>query len=507
MLEADKKQTILDSILSESSNNSKAAELSDLAEQIIKRPVEKTFSSTIIVGLIQIIETIFLGSIGFLIYFIYVNDGHFAFYVGVIVMASIFANILFNLSLTHSIAAYRSFVQQAVRVLGAWTVVIISIMVVAFLLKISDNLSRVWLVSYFMGGAIFLVIYRLIIRGLVLRWLKDGKLRRRTVIVGGGSDAEFLIKAIKTGAAYDIDLLGMFDERVDERSPDEVAGCPKLGNVAGLIEFARRTQVDLIIVSLPLSAESRIMHMLTKLWVLPVDIRLSAHMSKIKFESKIYSYVGDVAVFDMANKPISDWNMVFKWLFDKITASFALILLSPIMIATAIAIKIDSKGPVFFKQKRHGFNNEIFTIYKFRSMYADQLDHHAKNIVTKEDDRVTPVGKFIRKTSIDELPQLFNVLKNELSMVGPRPHALNAKAADKLYTDLIDGYFARHKVKPGITGWAQVNGWRGGTDTPDKILHRVEHDLYYIENWSLLFDIKILIMTPISLLTKSENAY
>ena len=208
----------------------------------------------------------------------------------------------------------------------------------------------------------------------------------------------------------------------------------------------------------------------------------------------------------MADRPISDWNLIFKWVFDMVVAASALIVLSPVMIATAIAVKLDSKGPVFFKQKRHGFNNELIEVYKFRSMRTDMADAAATKLVTKDDPRVTRVGKFIRKTSIDELPQLFNVLRGELSIVGPRPHALQAKADNLLYYEAVDGYFARHKVKPGITGWAQIHGWRGETDTVEKILQRVQHDLYYIEKWSILLDVYILFMTPIRLLN-SENAY
>jgi lipopolysaccharide/colanic/teichoic acid biosynthesis glycosyltransferase len=149
----------------------------------------------------------------------------------------------------------------------------------------------------------------------------------------------------------------------------------------------------------------------------------------------------------------------------------------------------------------------LIEVYKFRSMYIDMGDAKAAKLVTRDDPRVTPVGRFIRKTSIDELPQLFNVLKGQLSIVGPRPHALEAKAANRLYHDAVDGYFARHKVKPGITGWAQINGWRGETDTVEKLMARVDHDLYYIENWSILLDLYILAMTPVSLLTKNENAF
>ena len=254
---------------------------------------------------------------------------------------------------------------------------------------------------------------------------------------------------------------------------------------------------------MPLSAEKRVLDMLKQLWVLPVDIRLSAHMSKLRFTSKAYSYVGDVPVFDMADRPISDWNLVFKWVFDKVVAVFALILLSPVMVATAIAIKLESKGPVFFKQKRHGFNNELIEIYKFRSMYTDMSDANAAKLVTKDDPRVTA-----RRHASSARPRSTSCrssstcCKGELSIVGPRPHALQAKADNKLYYEAVEGYFARHKVKPGMTGWAQINGWRGETDTVDKIMQRVNHDLYYIENWSILLDLYICIMTPFSLLSK-----
>ena len=176
------------------------------------------------------------------------------------------------------------------------------------------------------------------------------------------------------------------------------------------------------------------------------------------------------------------------------------------MALLAIAIKLDSKGPVLFKQKRYGFNNELIKVYKFRSMHHELTDHTAEKLVGRNDPRVTRIGRFIRRTSLDELPQFFNVLIGNLSLVGPRPHATKAKAADQLYNDVVDGYFARHKVKPGITGWAQINGWRGETDTSEKIERRVEHDLYYIENWSLTFDLYILVRTPLALLS-TKSAY
>ena len=262
----------------------------------------------------------------------------------------------------------------------------------------------------------------------------------------------------------------------------------------------------MLIVALPVSAETRVLQLIKKLWVLPVDIRLAAQASKLRFRPRTYSFAGTVPLLDVLDKPITDWDVVLKWLFDKSVASLALLGLAPVMALVALAIKLDSKGPVLFRQKRYGFNNELIEVFKFRSMFTDLADANASKLVTKDDPRVTRLGRILRKSSLDELPQLFNVLRGELSLVGPRPHALQAKAADRLYDDVVDGYFARHKVKPGITGWAQINGWRGETDTSEKIQKRVEHDLYYIDNWSVLLDLYILIKTPFALIG-GENAY
>jgi len=250
-----------------------------------------------------------------------------------------------------------------------------------------------------------------------------------------------------------------------------------------------------------------LLQMLRKLWVLPVDIRLSAHMNKLRFQPRAYSYIGTVPLLDVFDKPIADWDIVMKYLFDKILGTLCLILAAPVMLLVAIAVKTTSRGPILFKQKRYGFNNELVEVFKFRSMYLEQLDYDAIKLVRRDDPRVTPVGRFIRKTSLDELPQLFNVVfKGNLSLVGPRPHAVHAMTAQHQYDEVVDGYFARHRVKPGITGWAQIHGWRGSTDTAEKIQKRVECDLYYIENWSIWLDLYILAVTPFALFNL-ENAY
>src|SRR5258708_305125 len=213
-------------------------------------------------------------------------------------------------------------------------------------------------------------------------------------------------------------------------------------------------------------------------------------------------------MLDVFEAPITDWDLVMKGLFDHVGGLLILLLASPLRALVALAIRLDSPGRVLFRKKRFGFNNERIDVFKFRSLYHDQADPLATKVVTKNDKRVTRVGRFIRKTSLDELPQLFNVvLKDNLSLVGPRPHAVQGKLQNRLFDEAVDGYFARHRVKPGITGWAQINGWRGEVDTDEKIQKRVEFDLYYIENWSVLLDLYILLKTPFSLLTKNENAY
>jgi len=211
-------------------------------------------------------------------------------------------------------------------------------------------------------------------------------------------------------------------------------------------------------------------------------------------------------MLSVMEKPLAGGDAMLKALFDKVVGSLLLVVLAPFLVLTAAAIKLDTPGPVFFVQQRYGFNNQRIGVWKFRTMHVAQQDDHADQLTTSNDPRVTRVGALLRRFSIDELPQLFNVLLGEMSLVGPRPHALHAKAAGKLYEHAVARYAARHKVKPGITGWAQVNGWRGETDTEEKILKRVEHDLHYIENWSLLFDIKILGLTPLVVLS-GRNSY
>jgi Undecaprenyl-phosphate glucose phosphotransferase len=483
--------------------------LSSAAQEVVAQDFKQAYSPIVLAGAVRAIEVALVAAVGFLLYLAYVvpSDGFNRYYFAAIAGISLTALLAFQAADIYQVQAFRGHEKQYMRLASAWSVVFLLAVTVSFFTKAGDQFSRVWLGSYYAVGLITLLAFRRSLFLLVRRWTRQGRLDRRTVLVGAGNSGEALVAALSGQRDSDVRVIGAFDDRGDDRSSPMCEGVPKLGTVDDLVEFARHTRVDLVIFSLPISAEGRILHMLKKLWVLPVDIRLSAHTNKLRFRPRSYSYIGNVPVLDIFDRPIADWDVVMKWLFDKVVGTLALIGLAPVMLAVAIAIKLDSRGPVLFRQRRYGFNNEVVEVYKFRSMYAEHADPAAKKLVTKNDPRVTRVGRFIRRTSLDELPQLFNVVfTGNLSLVGPRPHAVHAKAEDHLYDEAVDGYFARHRVKPGITGWAQINGWRGETDSKEKIQRRVEHDLYYIENWSILFDIYILARTPLALLS-GEGAY
>jgi Undecaprenyl-phosphate glucose phosphotransferase len=472
---------------------------------------EKTslVSPAVVSGLVRGIEFFVVAALGMLIQVLYVESmahaGNVAYFV-TSVSAAAAGSILFQMLGLYDVAAFRSVWWQLGRLSLGWSIVFALLVTAAFFTKLGPDFSRVWLAAWFATGGVCLVFGRILLGFKVRRWAKAGRFNRRVVIVGGGEDARALIEALEKQDGSDLRICGIFDDRGGDRVAERIGGYPKLGRIGELVEFGRRTRIDLLIVTLPLSAEARIQELLKAMAVLPVDIRLAAHAGRLRFRPQAYSWIANVPFIDLADKPIAGWAHVQKWLFDKIVAAAALTLLAPVMALVALAIKLESKGPILFRQKRYGLNNELVEVLKFRSMYTDRCDANAARLVTRSDSRVTRVGRFIRKTSLDELPQLINVLTGSLSVVGPRPHAMQAKAGNALYPDVVDGYFARHKVKPGVTGWAQINGWRGETDTEEKILKRVEHDLYYIENWSVFFDLYIVLRTPLAL-AKSENAY
>ena len=469
----------------------------------------RLMSMVVIRGTIRACDLAIIVILGLAVAAFYVDEPNVltnTYYLAAVGMTAAVTVAAFDIMGLYSLASLNSFIRQMSRVVLAWTAAFALLLAAAFFFKAGHELSRVWFVAWYASGIVLLLGSRVVSASLIRRWTRQGLLYRRAAIFGSGQITQKLLSDLETDMDADIRITGIFDDRNDKRVDPVVGGYPRIGGLQQLVSYARSSRLDMVIVALPITAEKRVVQVTRALAVLPAEVKLPARATELRFAKSTYSHVGNVAMIDLLHKPIADWGSVSKWIFDKTVGALALTLLAPLMLLIAAAIKLDSRGPVFFRQKRYGFNNELIEVFKFRSMYTDRCDANASKLVTKDDPRVTRVGRFIRKTSIDELPQLFNVLLGNLSLVGPRPHALQAKAAGDLYDSVVDGYFARHKVKPGITGWAQINGWRGETDTPEKIQKRVECDLYYIENWSLLLDAYILLKTPFALL-KSENAY
>ena len=402
---------------------------------------------------------------------------------------------------------FRNLANAMLAIAKSWiTTAAVGIILYEYSSWIDLGLTTGWIKIWLGLTAVYFVLSRTFIQIWIRPIVKLGHERQRIAIVGGGKAAEEAITTLEHSKKLDIEIIGLFDDRFDNRSPESVRKHKKIGKMDDLADYARNNRVDLIIVAIPLSAEQRLLHILKRLWQLPVDIRVSGQAAALKLSPRAYTYLGDLPLLSLFDRPLNGWDQFMKDTLDRAIALAAIVALAPVMLIVALAVRLESKGPIIFRQKRFGFNNELVQVFKFRSMYTDMSDASASKLVTKGDPRVTKVGRIIRKTSLDELPQLFNVLQGQLSLVGPRPHATQAKAAGTLYDEVIDGYFARHKVKPGITGWAQINGWRGETDTHEKLEQRVKHDLDYIDRWSLGLDLYILAKTPMALL-KSKNAY
>jgi len=404
--------------------------LTPAALAISNQKVARAYSPIVIAGVVRVIDFAMLSAIGIALYFGYVvplNSFSWQFLAAILGVAAT-AVICFQAADIYQIQLFRGRLHQMTRMISSWAFVFLLFIGASFIVKLGSEISRLWLTAFFFTGIAAFVTGRLFLRSMVRGWARQGRLDRRTIIVGADENGEQLVRALNVQDDSDIKVLGVFDDRNDDRALDTCSGSPKLGTADDIVEFARRTRVDLVLFALPISAESRILGMLKKLWVLPVDIRLSAHTNKLRFRPRSYSYLGEVPTLNVFEAPITDWDLVMKWLFDHVVGGVILLLALPVMALVALAIKLDSPGPVLFRQKRFGFNNERIDVFKFRSLYHHQADPTASKVVTKNDPRVTRVGRFIRKTSLDELPQLFNVVfKGNLSLVGPRPHAVQGK--------------------------------------------------------------------------------
>ncbi len=372
-------------------------------------------------------------------------------------------------------------------------------------LKINENYSRLWFLGWFGTAMILSLVMRAFIHFRLTKMRRLGRFDTRTIIVGAGDQGLQLSQFLQSNKKLTINLLGFIDDRRERLAP-RIGGLPVIGDIESLMAMIKRSEVDQVLIALPWYAHKRINDVVSVLAMAPVKIRLASDLVGFAYINKTVSMLGGLPVFNLFDRPISGLSYVMKWLEDVILGLLIALVLSPIMLIIALVVKLDTPGPVFFRQLREGFNHKPILVWKFRSMRTDLCESADITQATKRDPRITRSGAFLRRTSLDELPQILNVLKGEMSIVGPRPHAPSTKAAGKEFHTIIHNYASRHRVKPGITGWAQVNGYRGETDTEDKLIKRVEHDLYYIDNWSVWFDVMIIIRTFMSVI-KAENAY
>lgn len=392
------------------------------------------------------------------------------------------------------------------RVIGSSAVTGLFLVTVGFLLKVSEDFSRGWAITWFVTAAFMLAGTRAAMTLWIRRLKGQGVFNSRVAIFGAAAQGQKLAQYIRGNGKLTISLVGFFDDRRDGRVPVIVDDLPVFGTSDDLVAMIREGLIDQVIVALPWSASQRIQQVVQKLAMTPVRIRLAPDLANFAFAHRPLVLLGDMPVITLFERPISGTDAIVKRAEDLLFTSIILFFIWPIMLIAAIAVKLDSPGPVFFRQPREGFNNQRFDVLKFRSMVHDQCETDGVQQATRGDARVTRVGRIIRATSIDELPQLFNVLMGDMSLVGPRPHAPSTRANGRLFHEVVQTYAARHKVKPGITGWAQVCGWRGETDTEEKLVKRLEHDLHYIENWSVPFDIYILFRTVFAVLFP-KNAF
>jgi Undecaprenyl-phosphate glucose phosphotransferase len=350
-----------------------------------------------------------------------------------------------------------------------------------------------WAAAWFSAAFAAMGTVRFALWHRMRAWSRAGRLGERVAIVGAGPVAQRLLRSL-AARPQELRIIGVYDDEAPSL-PRACMGYPIRGTVDDLVTEAREQHIDTVIVALPLAQDRKLVETLNRLCLVPVHVRLCPDAFGLRLGQVQASHIAGHTFLNVVDRPLCGWHSVAKEIEDRVLGALILTMIAPLMLAIALMIKLDSPGPVLFRQKRYGFNNQLIEVFKFRSMYSHMTDANAQQLTQRNDPRITRLGAFLRRTSLDELPQFLNVVRGEMSIVGPRPHATAAKAGSLLYQEAVKYYDARHRVKPGITGWAQVNGWRGETDTVEKIRKRVEHDLYYIEHWSILLDLKIIVRT------------
>ncbi|WP_321798094.1 undecaprenyl-phosphate glucose phosphotransferase [Caballeronia sp. J97] len=411
----------------------------------------------------------------------------------------------FSLALFPGFGVYESWRGRSKLVLSsrvslAWLVVQTCALVLMFSLHRLDQVSRLWFVYWTATSAGLMILGRLATHAVLARMRHAGMNFHQVAIVGCGRHCESIMTSIERASHTGFRTIAVFNA-----SPELPirSRAPLFDDFDTFVKHVREQNVDEVWLALPLSQERTILRFVNEFRDDLVNVRFIPDVRSLAlFESCVTELLG-VAAINLLASPLSQRALLQKEVFDRLFALFALGVVSPLLIAIAIAVKLSSRGPVFFRQRRKGADGRVFTIYKFRSMRMHTEEAGVLSQATRNDPRVTRVGAFLRRTSLDELPQFFNVLRGDMSVVGPRPHAIEH---DDLYQKVVSGYIHRYRIKPGITGWAQVNGLRGETDRIEKMEARVAHDLYYLGNWSFALDMRIIAATIFKGL-RGINAY
>ena len=391
---------------------------------------------------------------------------------------------------------------QVGRLAWAWGAVVLMLIALAYFTQTSLAFSRAFVVGWIVISFGLLLIVRVLFLLRLDSWRRAGRLSLEVAIIGAGELSAQLIRQLQMEGTGRYRIAGLFDDD-PPGGVSSVEGYPVIGTIDDLVRMAQTRTFDEVVVALPWAGGGAINAVLKKLKAVPVNVKICPEHVGWSLPTVGFHALGGIPMLTALERPLSGWSLVVKAVEDRVLSAVALVVFAPLLLAIALAIRLDGPGPVLFRQKRYGFANNEFTVFKFRTMRHRPAEEPDVPQARRQDPRITRVGAFLRRTSLDELPQLINVLRGDMSLVGPRPHAV---AHNVQYAQIIDDYLSRHRVKPGITGWAQINGLRGETDTPEKMRARVEHDLYYIDNWSLMLDIKILLLTPLRGFV-NKNAY
>ncbi|MBI1383833.1 MAG: undecaprenyl-phosphate glucose phosphotransferase [Rhizobiales bacterium] len=378
-------------------------------------------------------------------------------------------------ALTRSVAA----------IAGALILTFALLVVAGYLVGIVDYYSRAWAVLWLVLSIVAVSVSRALLCQVISMLAEEGHMARRVAVIGAGDRLGGVERQLLEGGRP-------ARQNVVARCDLDADGASQADVVGELIAFGQRERMDRIVVATDGLARERITEVVDRLSVLPVEIVLASGNIAPGMPVRAATQNGDLTLLEVQRRPLADHGVWLKALEDYVLGALACLVFAPVMALCALAIRLESPGPIFFKQRRHGYNHALITVWKFRTMRVME-DGPVIRQASKDDDRVTRVGRFLRRTSLDELPQLINVMRGEMSLVGPRPHAI---AHNELYSRMLRRYANRHRVKPGITGLAQINGFRGPTDDPELMRMRVLYDLEYIDNWSIWLDLRILIATP-----------